>query len=162
MRLTCLLTLGIFVMAETATSEMISLDSKRAEIAHCIAVAAKHYDLPPLLLLAIKVVESGNSLDAPINSNTNGTQDIGLMQINSHWLPKLKPAGITRSDLEDPCINISVAAWILNYEMSLINNNDFFWKAVGHYHSRNKELSARYVDKVSAVWERLQQNEREQ
>ena len=159
-------TLILFVVSalavETTLAEPSPPHFESARLANCIALASAHYTLPPLLLLAIKYVESGSRLDVQINKNTNGTEDIGLMQINTSWLDELENVGIDRYDLEDSCINITVAAWILNYEMNLISDNESFWVAVGHYHSRKKELSKSYIDKVSAVWQRLQQYESNQ
>jgi len=51
----------------------------------CFDAAARHYRLHPALLRAIARQESGMNPRA-IGKNTNGTLDLGLMQINTSWL----------------------------------------------------------------------------
>lgn len=48
--------------------------------ATCWDEAARYFDLDPRLLTAIAQVESGMDPEA-INVNTNGSYDVGLMQI---------------------------------------------------------------------------------
>lgn len=99
----------------------------------CRRQAAAAFDLPEDLLQAIKEVESGESLGAPVRVNRNGTEDIGLMQINSSWLATLRKHGISREGLFDACINVHVGAWILR---RAINDADGdVWAGVGAYHS---------------------------
>ena len=73
---------------------------------------AEEYNLPPLLLWSVGYTESGLKPNA-INRNTNGTYDVGIMQINSIHLPELLAAGISKQDLFDPKINIGVGAYYL-------------------------------------------------
>ncbi len=54
----------------------------------CWEQAAERYGVSPELLYAIARTESGLDPQA-IGLNRNGSRDIGLMQINSAWLPKL-------------------------------------------------------------------------
>ena len=51
----------------------------------CFENAGNTYGINPTLLESIARVESNMNPKA-INKNTNGTSDIGLMQINSAWL----------------------------------------------------------------------------
>ena len=78
----------------------------------CWDDAAARYQVNPTLLHAIARTESGVNPRA-IGRNRNGSRDIGLMQINSGWLPTLARHGITEQDLFDPCTNLHVGAWIL-------------------------------------------------
>ncbi|MFP3468179.1 lytic transglycosylase domain-containing protein, partial [Leifsonia sp. SIMBA_070] len=69
------------------------------------------------LLHAIAEVESGLNPGA-IGYNKKGgrilSEDLGMMQINTSWLPVLRPMGITRDVLlSNACQNIHVGAWIL-------------------------------------------------
>lgn len=123
-----------------------------SEIAACIATAAYRYDLDPLLLLAVKYVETADRTDTPIRYNKNGSWDIGLMQINTIWKDTLERYGISYGDLESPCKNIAVGAWILAGKIK----QKGLWEGVGAYHSQTPHLSRRYQTKVKAIWEELQ------
>jgi soluble lytic murein transglycosylase-like protein len=86
--------------------------SSFATTAHCFNEASARYHVPAALLVAIAQHESKGQTRA-INLNPNGSRDIGLMQINSGWLPTLRQQGLQEQDLFDPCVNVLVAAWIL-------------------------------------------------
>ena len=78
----------------------------------CIWQAAGYYRLPPLALVGILGVEGGRPGQAV--RNTDGSEDLGPMQINSRWLPLLSRYGLTRAKiLGDPCANVWAGAWIL-------------------------------------------------
>jgi soluble lytic murein transglycosylase-like protein len=55
----------------------------------CWEQAGERYGLSPELLYAIARTESGLDPQA-VGRNRNGSRDIGLMQINSVWLPRLR------------------------------------------------------------------------
>ncbi|MGC9271832.1 MAG: hypothetical protein ACP5E6_16945, partial [Acidiphilium sp.] len=56
-------------------------------IRSCIDAAAGLYHLPPALFMILLHVEGGRP--GFVSGNTNGTVDIGPMQINQIWLPTL-------------------------------------------------------------------------
>ncbi|WP_341678714.1 lytic transglycosylase domain-containing protein [Niveibacterium sp. SC-1] len=62
--------------------------------------AGQKHGVSPYLLYAIAKTESSLNPRAT-NRNGNGSEDVGLMQINSVWLPTLARYGITRADLFD-------------------------------------------------------------
>ena len=97
----------------------------------CWQSAANRYGIHETILRAIAVTESAMDSQA-INRNTNGSVDIGLMQINSRWFPSLAEIGIQPGDLWNPCTNIHVGAWILAGE---IRRFGYTWQAVGAYHA---------------------------
>jgi hypothetical protein len=53
------------------------------------------------------------------------------MQINTDWLPKLRPFGITEHRLREECVSIHVGAWILANNMQ--QHGGLSWTAVGAY-----------------------------
>lgn len=76
--------------------------------------AGEHYGLDPQILWAIAYKETRHNPKLVSKANKNGTYDIGIMQINSSHLPRLKKLyGIERKHLLDPKINIFVGAEIL-------------------------------------------------
>ena len=110
----------------------------------CWEAAAVRYGVSSELLYAIARTESGLNPQA-VGRNGNGSRDIGLMQINSSWLPTLASHGINERDLFEPCINIHVGAWILAGNVSRLG---YTWDAVGAYNATRPALRRAYADKV--------------
>jgi soluble lytic murein transglycosylase-like protein len=110
----------------------------------CWNDAAKRYQVSSALLYAIARTESGLNPQA-IGRNGNGSRDIGLMQINSAWLPTLASHGIGERDLFEPCTNIHVGAWILAGNVYRLG---YTWEAVGAYNAASPVLRRAYIDKV--------------
>lgn len=100
--------------------------------ANCWAEAGKRYGVDPWLLYSIAQQESSLRPLVVSPRNRNGSYDIGIMQINSRWLPELKRYGITEQHLYEPCLNINVGAWVLAHAMRSMGPN---WKAVGAYNA---------------------------
>lgn len=110
------------------------------------------YGVNPYLLGAIAKQESNFNANA-VRKNSNGTRDIGVMQINSIWLPKLAPYGITEQHLYEPCVNIAVGAWILRQQQLKFGNT---WEAVGAYHSKTPTHKWKYAGQVNdRLWKLL-------
>ncbi|PHM25088.1 lytic transglycosylase domain-containing protein [Xenorhabdus budapestensis] len=122
---------------------------------NCFNRAAEKFLIDHRLLIAIAEVESSMNPGAIGYNKRNGkiiSEDVGLMQINSSWLPKLESMGITRRELlENPCQNIHVGAWIL---ASNISANGVNWESVGAYNAGFKNANApfrmKYARKVYA------------
>lgn len=110
----------------------------------CWNEAAQKYRVNVYLLYAIAKTES-NLNPRALHHNADGSDDIGLMQINSRWLPTLRKYGISAEQLLEPCTSINVGAWILAQNMQRLGNT---WNAVGAYNARSPELRLRYVEKV--------------
>jgi soluble lytic murein transglycosylase-like protein len=115
--------------------------------AFCYEEAGKRHGVHPKLLEAIARVESSQNPDA-VNVNRQFkslNEDIGLMQINSIWMPQLSRFGVTRDHLFNPCTNVQVGAWILAQQQQKFGRG---WYAVGAYHSQTPELNKRYAQRV--------------
>lgn len=109
------------------------------------SVGAK-YNLNPYLLFAIAKQESSLNPKVVSVPNKDGSVDIGLMQINSRWLPTLKSRfGITREDLFRSCVNLDVGAWVLYENFKTFG---FSWRAIGAYNAKNEDKRLAYVRKV--------------
>ena len=110
----------------------------------CWDEAAARYQVNSALLYAIAQTESG--LDPlAIGRNRNGSRDIGLMQINSAWLPTLARHGISERDLFHPCTSIHVGAWVLAHNFHRLGHT---WDAVGAYNAVSPGLRRAYAEKV--------------
>ncbi len=118
--------------------------------AACFEEAASRYQIPSILLKAISRVESAGNPNA-LNRNQDGSFDIGHMQINSRWLPKLSHFGISRERLWDPCTNTLVGAWILAQN---VNRIGYSWNAVGAYNAASPDKRDRYARKISDAMKR--------
>ena len=120
--------------------------------AFCWERAGQLHGLEPELLQAIADVESQQRADA-MNTNADGSRDIGLMQINSWHLPRLHDQGITEQRLlAEPCLSVEVGASVL---AGFISRYGYNWTAVGAYNAGNgpdrQSARLRYAHKV---WQR--------
>ncbi|GMQ49665.1 hypothetical protein VB10N_46640 [Vibrio sp. 10N] len=116
----------------------------------CFDEAGKKFDINPLLLKAIAYTESRLDPNAINDSNTNGTTDYGLMQINSSWFARLADFGVSENSvINEPCTNVYVGAWILAQNMAQTGDG---WLAVGAYNAgyreSRKKARDRYIDLV--------------
>jgi len=110
----------------------------------CWDEAAVRYGVDSRLLYAIARVES-NLDPSAVGRNRDGSRDIGLMQINSSWLPKLAGHGISEQRLFDACTSIEVGAWILAGNFRRMG---YTWEAVGAYNARNPLQRQAYARRV--------------
>ncbi|MBN3835183.1 lytic transglycosylase domain-containing protein [Burkholderia sp. Ac-20344] len=121
--------------------------------ADCLDDAATFHRVNPRLLRVIAQHESGMRPGA-VNRNTNGSEDIGLMQINTSWLPTLARYGIRREHLFNGCVSAYVGAWILASNVRRFGPN---WKAVGAY---NAVTPSKQLVYASAIYRRFMQQGR--
>jgi len=116
----------------------------------CMALAAALNDLPPRALPAIHAVEGGKP--GIVHRNANGTADLGVMQINTTWIPALAaaldqpPAEIRDRLVSDSCFNIVVAGMILR--LYLDEEHGDLGRAIGDYHSHTPWRNQAYQIKV--------------
>ena len=130
---------------QPAASVLVAFAVLAAGPAHaCWEAAAARYGVSSELLVAIARTES-NLDPAAIGRNRDGSRDIGLMQINSAWLPTLAPHGIGERELLEPCTNIQVGAWILAGNVQRLG---YTWDAVGAYHAANPARRRAYAERV--------------
>ncbi|WP_186050430.1 transglycosylase SLT domain-containing protein [Burkholderia gladioli] len=130
---------------------LIPVLAQGAEPVRCVADAAQYQGIDPALLLAIAQHESGLR-PLSINRNQNGSRDIGLMQINSSWLPTLAKYGIGSDALLDPCVNAYIGAWILKQAIARYGAT---WLAVGAYNAASRDKQIRYIGRIYPIYQRL-------
>ena len=116
----------------------------------CMALVAQIYALPPRVLPAIQHVEGGQPGLA--RTNANGSEDLGIMQINTIWLPylssytRLSQAEVRNRLLNRACFNIAAAGLVMRIYLDETGGD--LMRAVGNYHSHSTLLNQNYQAKV--------------
>ncbi|MCB8877450.1 lytic transglycosylase domain-containing protein [Acidisoma silvae] len=134
---------GAVDKAEAAQSAIVS----PATIQSCILAAANLHSEPPALLLILLNVEGG-TLGA-VSQNTNGTVDIGPMQVNQIWVPMVAAHWHASKDAtydalrDNFCANVEAGSWILRQGLDEAHGD--LWGGVAFYHSHNPVYQQRYM-----------------
>ena len=116
----------------------------------CMVATAAYYHLPPRVLPAIQRVEGGQP--GMVSRTTDGTDDLGLMQINTRWVQdiaavtRLDPATVRVRLTGDGCFNIAAAGAILRAYLDEAHGD--LMTAVGYYHSHRPALHQAYRQRV--------------
>jgi soluble lytic murein transglycosylase-like protein len=119
-------------------------------LAACLMLASQTYNVPPAVMVGIMRVEGGKVGQA-VGPNVNGTYDLGPMQINSRWVPglarywKVNHQTALQMVRDDPCVNVTVATWILRQRL---NESGNLTLAIAHYHSKTPRFGYVYARKV--------------
>lgn len=121
-----------------------------AEIARCIRIAARGHGWLEKTLWGLREQEAG-WIGAEI-ANSNGTHDLGPLQINTWWVPRIARL-VDRSEHQvrhwlryNACFNAEAARWIF---LSGLETTGDYWKAVGVYHSPTAWRQRNYASKVA-------------
>lgn len=114
----------------------------------CLLQAAQLQGVPPSVVLTVLKVEGGKVGMA--SRNTNGTEDLGPMQVNTGaWLKTV--AGIHFNGdkkaayealRDNGCYNVHVGTWILRKSIDDADGN--IYEGIGFYHSRTTRFKERY------------------
>jgi hypothetical protein len=116
----------------------------------CILAAAALHRLPAVMLVILLRVEGGTI--GHVSQNIDNSVDVGPMQVNQVWLPKL--AQHWHASIEDTfvalrdnfCANVEGGAWILRQGLDEARGD--FWGGVGIYHSHDPGYQAVYLHQV--------------
>jgi len=125
-------------------------------LAACMMLAAQTYQVPPAVMVGIMHVEGGR-VGQQVGPNSNGTYDLGPMQVNTRWMPQLARAWnvpyktAVRLVRDDGCVNVRVAAWILGQK---IKEAGSLYGGIAYYHSATPGIGSRYASKVIGVMEK--------
>ncbi|MBP0494958.1 lytic transglycosylase domain-containing protein [Roseomonas indoligenes] len=123
----------------------------------CMALVAQIYDLPPRVLPSIQAVEGGRP--GLVMRNANGSEDLGVMQVNTVWLSSLvrytglDSAEVRKRLIERPCFNIAAAGLIMRTHLNASSGD--LMRAVGNYHSHTPLLHQSYRARVISAATRL-------
>ena len=149
--------IGVAVCATIASSPSLALTpTQRMELDGCIVDAANEYALPRELIDVVLDLEGGHVGTSSLN--TNGTRDLGPMQVNTWWLePRrgrttLASFGLTAETLQwDGCVNIYAGAWIL---ARLSADFPSWVDVLARYHSPTAKHQLRYLKLALAALQR--------
>nr|WP_241391726.1 transglycosylase SLT domain-containing protein [Yersinia frederiksenii] len=129
----------------------------------CFSEAGSYFNIDPLLLRSIAIVESNlNTKAIGINRDIKGkitSRDYGIMQVNQLHVPSLISKGIIKNErdlLEDPCLNIKVGSFILNEHFKKCGMN---WHCLGTYNAGfskgNQKKRMIYAKKIHNIYDQL-------
>lgn len=116
----------------------------------CFNEEAKRQKLEPLRLLAVMRTEAGRV--GMFSPNSNGSYDIGPMQVNTIHLRdlsstyKVSPGQLAQLLAYDGCFNVAVGAWMLRTKTNEAGGD--FWYGIGRYHSKTPKYSNSYILRV--------------
>lgn len=135
--------------AATASARPHDMASN-AEVARCIRKAAQGKSWLERTLWGLRDQEGG-WVGAAV-ANANGTHDLGPLQVNSWWVPRIaalveRPEPHIRHWLQhDACFNAEAARWIFLSGLAVTGD---YWKAIGIYHSPTAWRQVRYAQSVA-------------
>lgn len=138
------------VVSTPASAAPLGHANGEPEIERCIRQASIGKPWLEKTLWGLRDQEAG-WIGAEIQ-NANGSHDLGVLQINSGWVPRLaellgKPQDQIRHWLRfDPCFNTQVGRWIF---VAALRQTGDYWKAVGTYHSPTTWRQRRYATSVA-------------
>ncbi|MBK4736087.1 lytic transglycosylase domain-containing protein [Noviherbaspirillum pedocola] len=118
----------------------------------CFDAAGLYQHVHPGILRAISIRENVRC-DGTVRRNSNGSIDVGCMQINSAHFEELAKYGIPPEALQNQCANIFIGAWHYAVMVKKYGNT---WTAVGAYHSETPEKRDRYAAEVRQIYEKYQ------
>lgn len=127
------------------------IPARESEVARCIQRAAGGKVWLERTLWGLRDQEGG-WIGAEMR-NANGSHDLGPLQVNSWWVPRIasalrRPESAVRHWLQhDACFNVDAAQWIFLSGLAITRN---YWKAVGVYHSPTAWRQQRYTLSVVA------------
>jgi len=126
--------------------------------ADCFDRVGQAFSISPLLLEAIAFKESHLNPAAINTANSNNTEDVCMMQVNSIHFSRLKTLGVTRQRLlKEPCTCVATGAWVLH---GLFRQYGRSWNTVGMYNTgpspARQGLRQRYAADVRQIYLSLQ------
>ena len=145
------------VVAILGSLGLAPASADEAMIESCLRAAAELHQVPAWVLVLLLSVEAGKM--GEVSQNTNGTVDIGPMQVNDTWVRKIaghwraSPDAAYRALRDNFCANVEGGAWILRQALDEAHGD--LWKGVALYHSHDPVHKLEYMQLVYAQAMRL-------
>ena len=132
---------------------MVEVPVDMTTLNQCVTQASQTFNIHPIIIKSLISVEGGQV--GTLSRNSNGSHDMGVMQINTIHEPEIKAKfGYSAKDLiTDPCKNIMAGTWILWQRIQ--ESPKMLWVAVGNYHSKTPWYRHNYLKKVEQAYSRL-------
>jgi hypothetical protein len=138
----------MLLIAAIATSPSLARPpaAHEAEVAKCIRQSAHGRKWLEMTLWGLRDQEGGWA-GAQVR-NIDGSADLGPLQINSWWIPRLAmvtghgSADVRRWLIDDICFNIDAGRWIF---LTGLKATGDYWSAIGAYHSPETKRAQRYA-----------------
>jgi len=118
----------------------------------CKTEISDRFNIPEIILNAYLKTEGAS--EGHIRNNSDGTWDVGPMQINSsNWNTFYKKFGVLPVDIRyNGCINLMAGAYIIREHMDKkgkenITDWNTFFQIAANYHSKTPEVNSRYQEK---------------
>ncbi len=123
----------------------------------CLYLASQTYHVPPDVIRGVMSVEGGR-VGMAVGPNINGTYDLGPMQINTLWVPRLARLwGVGYNTAyhairDSGCENIYIGTWILKQKMMETGG---LYNGIAAYHSASRAYGPPYANKVVYAMEHV-------
>ncbi|MBS1035649.1 MULTISPECIES: lytic transglycosylase domain-containing protein [Gluconobacter] len=147
------LALAALMAAPAASAE----DDGGRQIAACLKESARNAHVPTGVMLVLLYVEGGHPGQAV--QNTNGTSDLGPMQVNTIHVPEIArhwhttPSRAYAALRNNSCANLEAGGWILGQEMTKARGD--LWQAVAGYHSHTPRFGTAYLKRFYEISQTL-------
>lgn len=146
--------MGMIVRIGLAAAVAASMAAPAAAADSCFARASRLAHVGQDILLAMSFVESRWHPNRVNGANSNGTEDVCLMQVNSIHYGRLAAIGVTRDRLlGNWCVCLLTGAQVLGEMMDAAGGD--VWTAVAAYNAGPNNIAGgrRYATKVRAALE---------
>lgn len=142
--------LALLSNSAAAVSRPVRSSAGEHKIARCIQLASVGRSWLEKTLWGLRDQEAGwIGAEVP---NSNGTHDLGPLQVNSSWVARLsvlidrEPHLVRNWLINDPCFNVQAAKWLF---LSGLRTSGNYWQAIGVYHSPTPWRQERYRKNVA-------------
>jgi hypothetical protein len=114
----------------------------------CVVAAATRHGVPVPIAHTLMKVEGGRA--GTVSRNKNGTVDMGVLQINTVWLPEMaQKTGLPNDTIaqlliNNGCFNVGMGLAILARHY---DREKEWGKAIAAYHSKTPKYGARYLQR---------------
>lgn len=132
----------LFVLISSASANTAEFYSQYDDI---FKKYEKEFGIPHFLVKAIAVTENKKLDKNIVSKNTDGTIDIGVMQINSSWIKHMPEERLSVEKLKNPETNIKMAFIILD---DLIKRHGYSWESIGRYHSSTPKYKKVWLSRI--------------
>jgi hypothetical protein len=154
-----------FCVAALVLGFLISAGPPRAQadeatIEGCLRAAAEVHRVSAGVLVLLIAVEAGRL--GEVSQNANATVDIGPMQVNDAWVPRIAAHWGASQDAtfqalrDNFCANVDGGAWILRQALDEAGGS--LWEGVALYHSHDPVQKRAYMRLVYAQAMRLKRS----